>query len=136
MGAGAAGVLGPTRLDQCSFLSSCSGEFQQQQQQHPPQKQKSFMTFGFGASNGSTVTSVGGAADSPSRRESHVSVNVTPTSMHDQVSDTPEIRKYKKRFNSEVLCASLWGEDPFPSSLKLCSRFSDLKTKDWNSEKS
>ncbi|KPM03233.1 misshapen-like protein kinase 1-like protein [Sarcoptes scabiei] len=23
--------------------------------------------------------------------------------------DTPEIRKYKKRFNSEVLCAALWG---------------------------
>jgi misshapen/NIK-related kinase len=25
-------------------------------------------------------------------------------------SDTPEIRKYKKRFNSEILCAALWGE--------------------------
>ena len=24
-------------------------------------------------------------------------------------SDAPEIRKYKKRFNSEILCASLWG---------------------------
>ncbi len=24
-------------------------------------------------------------------------------------SDTPEIRKYKKRFNSEILCAALWG---------------------------
>ena len=23
--------------------------------------------------------------------------------------DTPEIRKYKKRFNSEILCAALWG---------------------------
>lgn len=24
-------------------------------------------------------------------------------------SDAPEIRKYKKRFNSEILCAALWG---------------------------
>uniref|UniRef100_A0A182RD46 non-specific serine/threonine protein kinase n=1 Tax=Anopheles funestus TaxID=62324 RepID=A0A182RD46_ANOFN len=48
----------------------------------------------------------GGSA--ASRRESHVNVNVTPTS-HDAASDTPEIRKYKKRFNSEILCAALWG---------------------------
>lgn len=37
-----------------------------------------------------------------------MNVNVTPTS-HDLASDTPEIRKYKKRFNSEILCAALWG---------------------------
>lgn len=37
-----------------------------------------------------------------------MNVNVTPTS-HDLTSDTPEIRKYKKRFNSEILCAALWG---------------------------
>ncbi|XP_034238183.1 serine/threonine-protein kinase mig-15 isoform X5 [Thrips palmi] len=61
------------------------------------QKQRSFLTFGFGA---------GGSG--PSRRESHVNVNVTPTS-HDLGADTPEIRKYKKRFNSEILCAALWG---------------------------
>lgn len=61
------------------------------------QKQRSFLTFGFGA----------GSAQS--RRESHVNVNVTPTS-HDISSDTPEIRKYKKRFNSEILCAALWGQ--------------------------
>ncbi|XP_055706717.1 serine/threonine-protein kinase mig-15 isoform X38 [Phlebotomus papatasi] len=61
------------------------------------EKQRSFLTFGFGA---------GGSG--PSRRESHVNVNVTPTS-HDAASDTPEIRKYKKRFNSEILCAALWG---------------------------
>ncbi|XP_076270772.1 serine/threonine-protein kinase msn isoform X3 [Rhynchophorus ferrugineus] len=60
------------------------------------QKQRSFLAFGFGASS------------QPSRRESHVNVNVTPTS-HDISSDTPEIRKYKKRFNSEILCAALWG---------------------------
>ena len=40
---------------------------------------------------------------------SHVpSVNVTPVA-HDVSQDTPEIRKYKKRFNSEILCAALWG---------------------------
>ncbi|XP_017784652.1 PREDICTED: serine/threonine-protein kinase mig-15 isoform X3 [Nicrophorus vespilloides] len=60
------------------------------------QKQRSFLTFGFGAGSGN------------SRRESHVNVNVTPTS-HDITSDTPEIRKYKKRFNSDILCAALWG---------------------------
>ncbi|KOX68103.1 Serine/threonine-protein kinase mig-15 [Melipona quadrifasciata] len=58
------------------------------------QKQRSFLTFGFGAG--------------PARRESHVNVNVTPTS-HDLASDTRKIRKYKKRFNSEILCAALWG---------------------------
>ncbi|CAH1987655.1 unnamed protein product [Acanthoscelides obtectus] len=60
------------------------------------EKQRSFLAFGFGASA------------APSRRESHVNVNVTPTS-HEVSSDTPEIRKYKKRFNSEILCAALWG---------------------------
>ncbi|XP_030384956.1 serine/threonine-protein kinase mig-15 isoform X4 [Scaptodrosophila lebanonensis] len=61
------------------------------------QKQRSFLTFGFGA---------GGSG--PTRREAHVNVNVTPTS-HEAANDTPEIRKYKKRFNSEILCAALWG---------------------------
>uniref|UniRef100_A0A672US87 non-specific serine/threonine protein kinase n=2 Tax=Strigops habroptila TaxID=2489341 RepID=A0A672US87_STRHB len=35
-------------------------------------------------------------------------VNVNPTNIRPQ-SDSPEIRKYKKKFNSEVLCAALWG---------------------------
>lgn len=37
-------------------------------------------------------------------------VNVNPTNTRPP-NDTPEIRKYKKRFNSEILCAALWGED-------------------------
>ena len=41
------------------------------------------------------------------RKGSMVNVNPTNTRPH---SDTPEIRKYKKRFNSEILCAALWGE--------------------------
>ncbi|XP_017876619.1 serine/threonine-protein kinase mig-15 isoform X10 [Ceratina calcarata] len=77
---------------------STSEEYRQAVKSAPPfalqQKQRSFLTFGFGAG--------------PARRESHVNVNVTPTS-HDLASDTPEIRKYKKRFNSEILCAALWG---------------------------
>ncbi len=37
-----------------------------------------------------------------------VEVNVNPSS--GQVdTDAPEIRKYKKKFSSEILCASLWG---------------------------
>ncbi|XP_045760846.1 serine/threonine-protein kinase mig-15 isoform X4 [Maniola jurtina] len=69
------------------------------------EKQRSFLTFGFGA--GAAGTGTGGSGNA-SRRESHVNVNVTPTG-HDLSSDTPEIRKYKKRFNSEILCAALWG---------------------------
>jgi misshapen/NIK-related kinase len=65
------------------------------------QKQRSFLTFGFGA---------GSSGSGAPRRESQVNVNVTPTSQHDTTNtDTPEIRKYKKRFNSEILCAALWG---------------------------
>ncbi|XP_051514496.1 misshapen-like kinase 1 isoform X2 [Myxocyprinus asiaticus] len=47
----------------------------------------------------------------PCRREPHRKgsvVNVNPTNIRPQ-SDAPEIRKYKKKFNTEVLCASLWG---------------------------
>ncbi|XP_068437910.1 mitogen-activated protein kinase kinase kinase kinase 4 isoform X2 [Clinocottus analis] len=47
----------------------------------------------------------------PIRRENHRKgsvVNVNPTNIRPQ-SDTPEIRKYKKKFNTEVLCAGLWG---------------------------
>ncbi|XP_059507319.1 mitogen-activated protein kinase kinase kinase kinase 4 [Stegostoma tigrinum] len=47
----------------------------------------------------------------PARRDSARKgsvVNVNPTNIRPQ-SDTPEIRKYKKKFNSEILCAALWG---------------------------
>ncbi|XP_023369799.1 misshapen-like kinase 1 isoform X3 [Otolemur garnettii] len=40
------------------------------------------------------------------RKGSVVNVNPTNTRAH---NETPEIRKYKKRFNSEILCAALWG---------------------------
>ncbi|XP_011368416.1 mitogen-activated protein kinase kinase kinase kinase 4 isoform X16 [Pteropus vampyrus] len=67
-------------------------------------------------SSGTTVTSVVGFScdgmrpeavrQDPTRKGSVVNVNPTNTRPH---SDTPEIRKYKKRFNSEILCAALWG---------------------------
>uniref|UniRef100_A0A670KAJ5 non-specific serine/threonine protein kinase n=1 Tax=Podarcis muralis TaxID=64176 RepID=A0A670KAJ5_PODMU len=48
----------------------------------------------------------GGQLQLEARKGSVVNVNPTNTRPH---SDTPEIRKYKKRFNSEILCAALWG---------------------------
>ncbi|KAL4631549.1 mitogen-activated protein kinase kinase kinase kinase 4-like isoform X4 [Arapaima gigas] len=51
------------------------------------------------------------AKPEPWRRENHRKgsvVNVNPTNIRPQ-SDTPEIRKYKKKFNAEILCAGLWG---------------------------
>ncbi|CAB4066795.1 Nik-related protein kinase,Serine/threonine-protein kinase 25,Myosin-IIIb,Serine/threonine-protein kinase cst-1,Germinal center kinase 1,Serine/threonine-protein kinase 10-A,Serine/threonine-protein kinase svkA,Mitogen-activated protein kinase kinase kinase kinase 2,Serine/threonine-protein kinase 26,Mitogen-activated protein kinase kinase kinase kinase 3,Serine/threonine-protein kinase dst2,Serine/threonine-protein kinase hippo,Serine/threonine-protein kinase 3,Serine/threonine-protein kinase 10,Serine/th len=68
------------------------------------EKQKSFLSFGFSA-EAAANNGNGGVR----RESSHVpNVNVAPSS-HDLVADTPEIRKYKKRFNSEILCAALWG---------------------------
>ncbi|XP_052705945.1 serine/threonine-protein kinase mig-15-like isoform X3 [Crassostrea angulata] len=65
---------------------------------------KSFSAFGFGASEGSTLTS------QSSRRGSQINVNVAPSQpMLEALSDTPEIRKYKKKFSSDILCAALWG---------------------------
>ncbi|KAJ8255164.1 hypothetical protein GJAV_G00201780 [Gymnothorax javanicus] len=52
-----------------------------------------------------------GCKPEPVRRENHRKgsvVNVNPTNIRPQ-SDTPEIRKYKKKFNAEILCAGLWG---------------------------
>src|SRR6218665_1932988 len=63
---------------------------------------RSFHTFGFGANKSYNTGSLPGV---PSRA-SHISVNITPTIAE---SDTPEIHKYKKRFNSDILCAALWG---------------------------
>ncbi|XP_016426549.1 mitogen-activated protein kinase kinase kinase kinase 4 isoform X4 [Sinocyclocheilus rhinocerous] len=61
-------------------------------------------------SSGSSLNNMGfsneGRMLDPSRKGSVVNVN--PVNTRPQ-SDTPEIRKYKKRFNSEILCAALWG---------------------------
>ncbi|KAF7648369.1 hypothetical protein LDENG_00157870 [Lucifuga dentata] len=52
-----------------------------------------------------------GSKADPIKRENHRKgsvVNVNPTNIRPQ-SDTPEIRKYKKKFNTEILSAGLWG---------------------------
>ncbi len=93
------------------------------------EKQKSFLSFGFSAEanppgmapspsgpnlGGGGSPGLGGprgvgpGGGAPGSSPHLPSVNVTPTS-HDMAQDTPEIRKYKKRFNSEILCAALWG---------------------------
>uniref|UniRef100_A0A4W6FUJ8 non-specific serine/threonine protein kinase n=1 Tax=Lates calcarifer TaxID=8187 RepID=A0A4W6FUJ8_LATCA len=54
--------------------------------------------------------SVAGSKGDPIKRENHRKgsvVNVNPTNIRPQ-SDTPEIRKYKKKFNTEVLSCCLW----------------------------
>lgn len=85
---------------------STSDEYRQAVSKTPSMRhQRSFSAFGFGASSGSTV----GSQSSQTRRGSQINVNVTPQQTHEVTSDTPEIRKYKKRFSSDILCASLWG---------------------------
>ncbi|XP_030065885.1 nik-related protein kinase isoform X2 [Microcaecilia unicolor] len=59
----------------------------------------------------SPISSSCGSKQEPVRRENARKgsiVNVNPTNIRPQ-SDSPEIRKYKKKFNSEILCAALWG---------------------------
>lgn len=59
----------------------------------------------------SPTCSPSGTKVEPFRRENARKgsvVNVNPTNIRPQ-SDSPEIRKYKKKFNSEILCAALWG---------------------------
>lgn len=50
------------------------------------------------------------ASSSPStRRRQEIKVDVAPPSAAAAGPESPEIRKYKKRFTSDILCASLWG---------------------------
>lgn len=67
---------------------------------------RSFQAFGFGANKHFNRSSDTGSLPGAPNRTSHISVNITPTIVE---NDTPEIHKYKKRFNSDVLCAALWG---------------------------
>ncbi|KHJ46504.1 CNH domain protein [Trichuris suis] len=100
-------LLPKTKASACQ--DHCSINEKQQPIAQPSalqRKEKSFIIFGFaeGAGSGSTV-------ERPSRahREvTEVNVNVNPvcTQLENSV---PEIRKYKKKFSSEVLCAALWG---------------------------
>lgn len=66
------------------------------------QKQCSVLKLGFGADSNVSSTSL----QRPGLRESHANVTRTGPNL---VSEVPEIRKYKKCFNSEILCAMFWG---------------------------
>ncbi|KRZ03088.1 Serine/threonine-protein kinase mig-15 [Trichinella zimbabwensis] len=73
-------------------------------------KEKSFIVFGFG-SGAAGVGGGGSTVERPTRTQreiADVNVNVNPASSQSENS-VPEIRKYKKKFSSEVLCAALWG---------------------------
>ncbi|XP_003374759.1 putative kinase domain protein [Trichinella spiralis] len=73
-------------------------------------KEKSFIVFGFG-SGAAGVGAGGSTVERPTRTQreiADVNVNVNPASSQSENS-VPEIRKYKKKFSSEVLCAALWG---------------------------
>ena len=49
-----------------------------------------------------------------------VQVNVNPTSGGAMLeNDAPEIRKYKKKFSGEILCAALWGVNLLIGTLHL-----------------
>ena len=66
-------------------------------------REKSFVVYGFGA---------GGTVERPGRSQrdaQQVQVNVNPTGGSSLENDAPEIRKYKKKFSGEILCAALWG---------------------------
>jgi len=72
------------------------------------QSSRSFFAFGFGAAGTPASTKEDALSNSSmSRRGSRVNVSIAPLSLE---NDTPEIRKYKKRFNTDILCASLWGK--------------------------
>ncbi|VDM13659.1 unnamed protein product [Wuchereria bancrofti] len=73
-------------------------------------REKSFVAyFGAGMSGSGTVNRPGRAQDT-----NQVQVNVNPNpaaasnGLHSD-GDTPEIRKYKKKFSGDILCAALWG---------------------------
>ncbi|VDM43034.1 unnamed protein product [Toxocara canis] len=73
-------------------------------------REKSFVGyFGAGMGSSGTVNRPGRAQDT-----NQVQVNVNPNPLGSGVGahtdgDAPEIRKYKKKFSGDILCAALWG---------------------------
>ncbi|GLD62714.1 mitogen-activated protein kinase kinase kinase kinase 4-like isoform X1, partial [Lates japonicus] len=103
----------PDLLQKTSSSSPTHNALGQQQQTH--ELSYSAVTHSPSVSLTSGITHEHGCQQShkgdPIKRENHRKgsvVNVNPTNIRPQ-SDTPEIRKYKKKFNTEVLCAGLWG---------------------------
>ncbi|KAM4608408.1 mitogen-activated protein kinase kinase kinase kinase 4-like isoform 5-T5 [Polymixia lowei] len=117
-------LTSPSSMSPQSPLDKLSILMESQSSSNTMQKHKSSSSFTpfidprllqVSPSTGSALNNVGYANDArlaealradPSRKGSVVNVN--PVNTRPQ-SDTPEIRKYKKRFNSEILCAALWG---------------------------
>jgi serine/threonine protein kinase len=75
-------------------------------------REKSFVAyFGAGVNVGNNSSSTG-TINRPGRIPdgNQVQVNVNPNpSVPNHEGDAPEIRKYKKKFSGEILCAALWG---------------------------
>jgi len=65
-----------------------------------------FIPLGFGAQRLQDLRDSRSSAASPMR-----AANAAPASSAFGLPgpDTPEIQKYKKRFNTDILCAALWG---------------------------
>uniref|UniRef100_A0A8D0AIW1 non-specific serine/threonine protein kinase n=1 Tax=Sander lucioperca TaxID=283035 RepID=A0A8D0AIW1_SANLU len=104
-----------TTIPSSSSSSSSSSSFPSSSKSNSMSKHKSSSSFTpfidprllqISPSSGSSLNNMDPLRSDPSRKGSVVNVNPVNTR---PPSDTPEIRKYKKRFNSEILCAALWG---------------------------
>jgi len=66
-----------------------------------------FIPLGFGTSRFQDMHDQRSSSASPMRA---AAPNAAPSSAFGLPGpDTPEIQKYKKRFNTDILCAALWG---------------------------
>jgi serine/threonine protein kinase len=79
------------------------------------EREKSFVAYfgaGIGLNNNNSTST--GTINRPGRKvdDNQVQVNVNPNPSGTSAGhegDAPEIRKYKKKFSGEILCAALWG---------------------------
>ncbi|CAJ0584242.1 unnamed protein product, partial [Mesorhabditis spiculigera] len=77
------------------------------------EREKSFVGYfggGIGSSGNGTVNRPGRTTDPLSQVQ--VNINVNPAAGSNGITvdqDAPEIRKYKKKFSGDILCAALWG---------------------------
>lgn len=110
-GSGGSNISRSTNSNSNNQSEELQGMPKQQQQITPPR-------LGHNMNSSSTQQSVASSSfDSSSTdrllpqqptspdRQRDINVCVAPAAK----SDTPEIRKYKKKFDSEILCAALWG---------------------------
>jgi len=67
-----------------------------------------FIPLGFGANQPQDMHNPRSSSASPMRASAAFGLPGT---------NTPEIQKYKKRFNTDILCAALWGMSDFQHSV-------------------